>query len=264
MKKLYSFFAAVVIAATVQAQTIKTVTISVANIGGTSVLKTTNYDGGAERLWTTDGISFGGKAITTNNANSPVNGTAGGTLIQAQATNGVIYNTTPLPGKIISVTINSVGTAQNSSLYGGTSRLVNSTAADYSVTGGTQVGSASTSGWTSADLAGTDYNFFAVKRGASAAYISSIVIEYLDPTPVLAVKDSNAFKSQLVKNTLVDNELVFGAKAEARIFNLNGQVLRSVAANIGTSVDMSSLPKGIYIVSGNVEGKAVSQKIIKK
>lgn len=263
MKKLYSFFAAVVIAATVQAQTIKTVTISVANIGGTSVLKTTDYDGGAERLWTTDGISFGGKAITTNNTNSP-NGTAGGTLIQAQASNGVIYNTTPLPGKIISVTINSVGTPQNSSLYGGTSRLVNSTAADYTVTGGKQVGAASTSGWTSADLAGTDYNFFAIKRGTSVAYISSIVIEYLDPTPVLAVKDLNASKSRLVKNTFVDNELVFGAKAEAKIFNLNGQVLKTVAANIGTSVDVSSLPKGIYIVSGNVEGKAVSQKIIKK
>lgn len=264
MKKLYSFFAAVVIAATVQAQTIKTVTISVANIGGTKVLKTTNYDGGAERVWSTDGISFGGKAITTNNSNSPESGTAAGTLIQAQANNGVIYNTTPLPGKIISVSINSVGIAQNSSLYGGTSRLVNSTAADYSVTGGTQVGAASSSGWTSSDLAGTDYSFFAIKRGANASYISSIIIEYLDPTPILAVKDLNANKSNLVKNTLVDNELVFGVKTDAKIMNVNGQVVKTVSANAGSSVNVSSLPKGMYVVSGNVDGEAVSQKIIKK
>jgi hypothetical protein len=64
----------------------------------------------------------------------------------------VLLYTTALPGKIISVTINSVGTARESSLFGGSARLVNNTTADYTVTGGTQVGAASTTGWTATDL----------------------------------------------------------------------------------------------------------------
>ncbi|WP_051259595.1 T9SS type A sorting domain-containing protein [Epilithonimonas tenax] len=260
MTKFYSLLAAVALSASINAQT-KTVTINLASTGGTAAIGTGNYGSGAERTWTTDGVAFGGKAITGNSANQPVNPTTAGTLLQVQAANGVIYNTAALPGKLISVTINSAGTARESSLYGGTDRLVNSTSADYNVTGGTQVGAASTTGW-SADLASTDYKFFAIKRGASASYITSIVIVYADPT--MAVVDATKAKANLVKNTLVANELIFGASAKVSVYNTAGQVVKTAEVSDNSRLDVSALPKGTYVVTGVVNGQAVSQKIIKK
>lgn len=262
MKKFYSLFAAVVLAISIDAQTTKTVVINVDNIGGTTVLSTGNYNGGAERIWTTEGIGFGGKAITGNQNNTP-SGTPAGTVIQAQANNGLIYNTTALPGRIVSITINSVGTAQVSSLFGGTTgRLVNSTAANYTVTGGTQVGAASSTGWTATDLEGTNYTYFAIKRGASVSYISSIEVVYEDAT--MDVVDANASKAKLVKNTVVDSNIIFAAKADVKVINANGQVVKTASVNENTTLDVASLAKGMYIVTGTVNGQVVSQKIIKK
>ena len=263
MTKFYSLLAAVAmtVSSNVIAQT-ATVTIDVASIGGTAVLGTGNYNAGAERTWTTSTIGFGGKAITANAINTPTTGTAAGTNIQTQANNGVIFNTTALPGKILSVTINSVGTPRDSSLFGGSARLVNTAAADYTVTGGTQVGAASTTGWTTTDLSGTDYKFFAIKRGASAGYITSIVIVYENPT--MAVVDATKGKANLVKNTIVSNELVFGASAKVSVYNTAGQVVKTAEVAENSRLDVSALPKGNYVVTGLVNGQAVSQKVIKK
>src|SRR5690606_19368873 len=54
------------------------------------------YDSGAERTWTQDVVSFGAKAVMKQ---------GGQERIQFQANNGVIYNTSPLPGKIVSISI---------------------------------------------------------------------------------------------------------------------------------------------------------------
>ncbi|MCL2596538.1 MAG: chitobiase/beta-hexosaminidase C-terminal domain-containing protein [Paludibacter sp.] len=159
-----------------------TITITMATIDPTNALATNAYNSGAERTWTQNSVSFGGKAICPNAANSPVNPTPARTYIQAQANNGVIYNTTPLPGKIVSITLNQGGTAQSSSCYGGTERLVNTTAANYDVTNGTGVGTANSAGWTSTDFTDTDYNFFAIKRSTGTSYFESIVIEYETPS----------------------------------------------------------------------------------
>ncbi len=130
-----------------------------------------NYNGGAERVWTQDLVGFGGKGITAGTG-----GNAG--TIQAQASNGVIYNTSALPGKIKSITLTQAGTARQSSCYcGSTGRLVNDVTANYTVSG-TQVGAASTTGWTATDFGANDYRYFAIKRGSNVAYFSSIVIEY--------------------------------------------------------------------------------------
>ena len=261
MTKFYSLLAAVALSATINAQT-KTITINLASTGGTAAIGTGNYGGGAERTFTIGGVALAGKAITGNSANQPVNPTTAGTLLQVQATNGVIYNTAALPGKLISVTINSAGTAREYSLFGGnTARLVNSTAENYTVTGGTQVGTASTTGW-STDLASTDYKFFAIKRGASASYITSIVIVYADPT--MAVVDATKGKANLVKNTIVSNELIFGASAKVSVYNTAGQVVKSAEVSDNSRLDVSALPKGNYVVTGLVNGQAVSQKVIKK
>jgi len=153
-----------------------TITITNATIGGSSVLGSNSYNSGAERTWTQSSISFGGKAITCNVSNTPTGATAC-QYIQAQASNGVIYNTSALPGRIVSIKF--TGTASvASSCYGGTSRLVNNTSGNYTV-GGTQIGTAQTNTtytWTTG--ASDNYTFFCIKRGGTAQYFSSIVITY--------------------------------------------------------------------------------------
>ncbi|SEW03624.1 T9SS type A sorting domain-containing protein [Kaistella antarctica] len=81
---------------------------------------------------------------------------------------------------------------------------------------------------------------------------------------VLAVGNVNAKNASLVKNTVVGNTLMFSAKADIQILNMNGQVVRTESVTENTSLEVSSLAKGMYVVTATVNGKAVSQKIIKK
>lgn len=85
------------------------------------------------------------------------------------------------------------------------------------------------------------------------------------PTPQssLAVRDVSRAKIGLVKNSTVKNEIFFGAKANVQILNVNGQVVKSAAVTDGTSLDVTSLAKGMYIVTADIDGQRVSQKIIK-
>lgn len=80
----------------------------------------------------------------------------------------------------------------------------------------------------------------------------------------LAVGDASATKASLVKNTVVANNIIFNAKTDVQIVNMNGQVVKTASVNENTSLDVSSLPKGTYVVTGVVNGKSSSQKIIKK
>lgn len=80
----------------------------------------------------------------------------------------------------------------------------------------------------------------------------------------LAVGNASATKANLVKNTVVSNTMIFAAKADVQIVNMNGQVVKTASVNENTSLDVASLANGTYIVTGNVNGKVVSQKIIKK
>ena len=87
------------------------------------------------------------------------------------------------------------------------------------------------------------------------------------PTPQnstqLAVSDVSGLKITLVKNSNVNNTIVFGAKANVQIISANGQVVKTAAVNENTNLDVSSLPKGMYIISADVNGQKVSQKIMK-
>ncbi len=84
------------------------------------------------------------------------------------------------------------------------------------------------------------------------------------PRNMLSVSNVNGTKVTLVKNTIVNNTVVFGAKANVNIVNANGQVVKTAAVADGTSLDVSSLSKGMYIITAEVNGQTVSQKIIKK
>ena len=80
----------------------------------------------------------------------------------------------------------------------------------------------------------------------------------------MAVGNVNAAKVNLVKNTVVDNNILFSAKADVKVISMNGQVVKSASVNENTSLNVADLAKGMYIVTGTVNGKAVSEKIIKK
>ncbi|AZI54681.1 T9SS C-terminal target domain-containing protein [Epilithonimonas vandammei] len=80
----------------------------------------------------------------------------------------------------------------------------------------------------------------------------------------LSVGDATKAKANLVKNTIVSNELIFGAAAKVSVYNTAGQVVKTAEVAENSRLDVSALPKGTYVVTGIVNGQAVSQKVIKK
>ncbi len=204
-KAIYSFYKilfalVLVLVGNMSSGQTATITITLASAGGSVNLGNNSYGGTGdtnrpERTWSQNAVSFGAKAITANPVNQPTTATSAATLIQAQATNGVIYNTTEIPGRILSVQVFTVGTARASTVYGGSSRLVNSTAGDYNINGGTQFGTGS-GDQTWITNATDDFRFFAIKRGANAAYFSAIIITYeTTPTCTAPGTQPNAFTS---------------------------------------------------------------------
>src|SRR5690606_25940339 len=169
----------------------QTETITITQV--TSGITQSGYNSGEERTWTQNEINFGAKAVMKENSQ---------TRIQFQANNGVIYNTTPLPGRIISVTINQTTSSVFNFFGGNTTRLVNSTSGNYDVTGGTQVGSSSSTGWNASNFNETNYTFFAIKKGSGVSYVSSITIEYEVATSCEA--SNIAFTNTTVEKDLLD------------------------------------------------------------
>ena len=87
------------------------------------------------------------------------------------------------------------------------------------------------------------------------------------PTPrnstQLALSDLSKVKVTLVRNSNVNNSIIFGAKANVQILNASGQVVKTAAVNDNSSLDVSSLAKGMYIVTAEIDGQKVSQKVMK-
>ena len=74
-------------------------------------------------------------------------------------------------------------------------------------------------------------------------------------------------KNIFLKNTMVDNTLSFQTKGNAtvRVYNTNGQLVKT--ANVSAqnaNVNVANLPKGNYVVTAELNGETVSQKILKK
>ncbi|MCG2792178.1 MAG: T9SS type A sorting domain-containing protein [Weeksellaceae bacterium] len=93
------------------------------------------------------------------------------------------------------------------------------------------------------------------------AFIDNVMVI---TTSTLSVLDPSKTKANLVKNTVVANEIIFGAAANVSIYNAAGQMVKTAEVSENSRLDVSALPKGNYIVTGLVKGQAVSQKIIKK
>ena len=83
----------------------------------------------------------------------------------------------------------------------------------------------------------------------------------------LSVGDVIKSKNIFLKNTMVDNTLSFQAKGNAsvKVYNANGQLVKT--ANVSAqnaNVNVANLPKGNYVVTAELNGETVSQKILKK
>ena len=138
----------------------------------TSGITSNSYDSGAERVWTQSTVGFGSKAVLKQTTPA---------ALQLQSGNGVVYNTTEMPGNITSIKVTQTGTARACAISGYTARLVNATTADYTVnTSSTSMGS--TSGSPSTITFTGSFKYFAIKVPSSATYISEIVITYDEPT----------------------------------------------------------------------------------
>lgn len=84
------------------------------------------------------------------------------------------------------------------------------------------------------------------------------------PSATAAVSEVDARKNNFIKATLIDDKIVFTTNAEVKIVNMNGQLVKSASVKKDSSLDVSGLANGVYVVVGTVDGKTVSQKIIKK
>ena len=87
------------------------------------------------------------------------------------------------------------------------------------------------------------------------------------PSNTLSVGDITKTKNIFLKNTMVDNTLSFQTKGNAtvRVYNTNGQLVKT--ANVSAqnaNVNVANLPKGNYVVTAELNGETVSQKILKK
>ena len=108
---------------------------------------------------------------------------------------------------------------------------------------------------------GTAGSTITIGTTAKRAFIDNVLIA---TNPALAVGDVNALKANFVKNTIVENNIIFAAKADVQVINMNGQVVKTASVNENSTLNVSTLPKGTYIVTATIDGKAVSQKIMKK
>ena len=85
-----------------------------------------------------------------------------------------------------------------------------------------------------------------------------------DYNVTLGVSDIKNLNANFVKSTLVNDEVKFGTKSEVKVYNLNGQLIKTAQVSETKSLDASDLQSGMYIITGTLDRKPVSQKIIKK
>ena len=102
--------------------------------------------------------------------------------------------------------------------------------------------------------------------GTGGVSIDNLIVTTY-PSSTLSVNDISKTKNIFLKNTVVDNALSFQTKGTAivKVYNVSGQLVKSATISATNSnLDVASLPKGNYVVTAELNGEKVSQKIIKK
>ena len=93
---------------------------------------------------------------------------------------------------------------------------------------------------------GTNANFTASSNGKR---INIDELSISDYNVNLGVSDIKNVSSQFVKNTIVNNEINFSNKAEVKLYNMNGQVVKSASVSANKNLEVSDLEPGMYIAS---------------
>lgn len=257
MKKFYSLFAAVVLAVTVNAQGAETFQTQTS-------LSATYADGsfsGETSGVTVNYVHSRNEGLGTNDS-YPING------------KGLMLRRSDEPSSVEFVIPNGVGSFTfdyRKAFTGGSNNRALAVIVD-----GVELSVTPTFG-----SSGTDATVFTSTTAVNKAGAVTVKITYPAGTSggnkqitidnvswtaaaTMAVGGANATKAKLVKNTAVNNTLHFAAKSDVQIISMNGQVVKSASVDENTTLDVASLPKGMYVVTGVVNGTAVSQKIIKK
>jgi uncharacterized protein YjdB len=192
-----------------------------------------------ERTATLNDVTYGGKAITTSATNSPNTGLAS-RFIQAQASNGIIYNTTSLPGRIKTIETVQVGTPAAHTLFLGNVRLVSSASHDFN-TAGTSQGEKTdaTSTW-NAPL-GENHYFFSIKKGTTVSYFSSISITYDTDVPPSAEVAVSSVALELASTTLNSGQTTQGTATVSPENATNKSVSWSSSSTSIATVNSSGL-----------------------
>lgn len=102
----------------------------------------------------------------------------------------------------------------------------------------------------------------AVTEATTQLRTTALSITYTGGT--LAITDTKSAKKMLVKNTVVGDEISFGAKANVKVYNMNGQLVKTASVEKDSKLNVSSLAKGNYVVTGEVNGQKISQKFVKE
>lgn len=110
------------------------------------------------------------------------------------------------------------------------------------------------------------YPFTAEASGGTFS-VDDVVVSGTVVSTTLGTIDIASNKNIAFKNTLVDNTLSFQTKGTAtvKVYNMNGQLIKTAKVSTNASnVDISALAKGNYVVTAELNGEKISQKIIKK
>ena len=263
--------------------TIVSVALAVSVSAQTNLFKGSDFNN-----WTdfTNGVTASGYSVNAIATSSPTGGVGGsGALLLGNNTGtnnayvftsgadfniaGAKYITIKVKGTSggVSFNLGEVGSGKTGVTY----NVPVGTTSDVTLTnsGSTNsyTGSINAANWITIklDLAGVnivDNKTFSLKiqKGSTNA----LYVDDIQSDASLAVIDTNKSKTNLVRNTKVTNEISFGEKANVKIYNVSGSLVKSASVEKNTSLNVSSLPKGVYVVTGEVNGQSVSQKIVKE
>ncbi|AYN00193.1 T9SS type A sorting domain-containing protein [Chryseobacterium sp. 3008163] len=263
MKKIYSLFSAVALAATVAAQT----TVYSENMGtGASGNPTVTAFTGWQNA---SPISYVGTAdVRTTTASTGYANASGG--------NNVFFAAAGTRTLTISGINTSAATSANLQLNFGYLTTLTSAqmVIETSIDGGAN--------WSPLSFANNTTTGWAFKSIVGLPSSSSLSVRFTAPSTLpqsgmriddiaiinnatLAVADFNKTKSSFIKNTFVKNEeITFGADVkDVKVYNLSGAVVKTGAVKNGSTLNVAELQKGNYIVTGTVNNQPVSQKILK-
>ena len=263
--------------------TIVSVALAVSVSAQTNLFKGSDFNN-----WTdfTNGVTASGYSVNAIATSSPTGGVGGsGALLLGNNTGtsnayvftsgadfniaGAKYITIKVKGTSggVSFNLGEVGSGKTGVTYNVPAGTTSDVTLTNSGSTNSYTGSINAANWITIklDLAGVDIvNNKTLSLKIQKGSTNALYVDDIQSDASLAVIDTNKSKTTLVRNTKVTNEISFGEKANVKIYNVSGSLVKSASVEKNTSLNVSSLPKGIYVVTGEVNGQSVSQKIVKE